>query len=308
MPRLQPLVRAKLASLGQAGERWQAELPDLVADLEREWSVTVVGRSLPGGSCSYVTRVRTRDGGEAVLKLAIPEPDYGHRIDTIRRAAGRGYVRLLAADVDRRAVLLESLGPSLDRLALPPERTLEILCDTLRVAWQVPPAGPPPHREDRAVGLAELVGRLWEQLDHPCPEPVVAEALACAERRAAAFDPGRCVVVHGDPHPANALRVPAPRPGAESGFVLVDPDGVVAAAAYDLGVAVRGWCAEILAAPEPAALLLGWCRLLAARSGLDATAIWEWGYLERVSSGLYITSFGAEQLGRSFLDAAELLV
>lgn len=243
-----------------------------------------------------------------MLKLAIPEPDYADRIDTIRRAAGRGYVQLFAADVERRAVLLESLGPSLDRLALPPERTLEILCDTLRLAWQVPRAGPPPPREDRALGLAGLVERLWEELDHPCPERVVARALEYAERRAAAFDPDRCVVVHGDPHPANALRVPAPRSGAETGFVLVDPDGFLGDPAYDLGVAVRGWCEVLLAASDPAAVLRGYCLLLAARSGLDATAIWEWGFLERVSSGLYITSFGAERLGRPFLEAAELLV
>ncbi|MFK4066731.1 hypothetical protein [Streptomyces sp. NPDC029674] len=32
-----------------------------------------------------------------------------------------------------------------------------------------------------------------------------------AERRAAAHHPGRSLVVHGDPHPGNLLRVPVPR-------------------------------------------------------------------------------------------------
>ena len=76
--------------------------------------------------------------------------------------------------------------------------------------------------------LAGLVTRLWEELDRPCPERLVAVALRCADRRRAPTGADRRVVVHGDPHPGNALQVLAPRTGAPSGFVLVDPDGFVA--------------------------------------------------------------------------------
>jgi len=34
--------------------------------------------------------------------------------------------------------------------------------------------------------------------------------------------------------------------------------------------------------------------LLAARSAMNAAAIWEWGFLERVSTGLYALSLHAE--------------
>ncbi|MCW2803617.1 MAG: hypothetical protein JWN06_1834, partial [Propionibacteriaceae bacterium] len=47
--------------------------------------------------------------------------------------------------------------------------------------------------------------------------------------------------------------------------------------------------------------------LLAERSGVDLTRIWQWGYLERVSTGLYLMSFGGTELGMRFLDAAERL-
>lgn len=57
-----------------------------------------------------------------------------------------------------------------------------------------------------------MIGRSWESLGRPCSERVVTKALTFAERRASAFGPGRCVVVHGDPHPGNALRVPGPGP------------------------------------------------------------------------------------------------
>lgn len=50
-----------------------------------------------------------------------------------------------------------------------------------------------------------------------------------------------------------------------------------------------------------------YCALLADRTAVDQRAIWEWGFLERVSTGLYVLDFGAEELGRPFLDTAELL-
>jgi streptomycin 6-kinase len=40
---------------------------------------------------------------------------------------------------------------------------------------------------------------------------------------------------------------------------------------------------------------------------MDPAAIWEWGFLERVSTGLYVLSFGADQLARPFLATAEAI-
>jgi streptomycin 6-kinase len=43
----------------------------------------------------------------------------------------------------------------------------------------------------------------------------------------------------------------------------------------------------------------------AARSGLDATAIWERGVAERVSTGLLCTRIGLQPVGRQLLAAAD---
>lgn len=50
-----------------------------------------------------------------------------------------------------------------------------------------------------------------------------------------------------------------------------------------------------------------YCRLMAAETGLDEDTIWEWGHLERVSTGLYLLSLDAEDLDRPFLRTAEPL-
>ncbi len=301
-------VRQKAASLGKDGEAWLAALPEVIASLEKRWSLTV-GEALTGGSAAFVARVRTADGGEAVLKVSLPDPNFRVQAQVLERARGRGYVRLLGAELEQYALLLEALGPSMEQLGMPAERQLETLCAMLTRAWEVPPLLEPTRTavEAKARELHELVSRLWVELDRPCSEKVFSQALRFAERRVAAADPGRAVFVHGDPHPANALQVKTPRVGAELGFVFVDPDGFLAEPAYDLGVVLREWCAELLAG-DASSVAWRYCRLLASHTGVDEQAIWEWGFLERVSSGLYALSFGAEELGRPFLATAELLL
>ena len=101
------------------------------------------------------------------------------------------------------------------------------------------------------------------------------------------------MLVHGDVHPLNA-------PHNDGGFKLIDPDGLLAEAGYDLGVLMRGDPVELLGG-DPA----GRARWLAARTGLDLAAIWEWGVVEPLLTGLLCTRIHLQPLGRDTLAAAE---
>ncbi|MFC4947593.1 phosphotransferase [Pseudonocardia sp. GCM10023141] len=136
--------------------------------------------------------------------------------------------------------------------------------------------------------------REWERLDRPCSERAVEQAVRCAERCIAAHDDERAVLVHGDVHQWNALE-------AGGGFALIDPDGLLAEPEYDLGVLMREDPVELLAEREPfdrAARLAAW-------TGLDASAIWEWGVVERVSTGLICAAIELQPVGRQLLAAAD---
>ena len=306
---VQPVVRLKAQSLGADGEDWLAALPQVVAELEARWSVRVE-ESLAGGTAAYVARARADDGGSVIMKICVPDPNFGDEIGTLARARGRGYVQLFASDLGQHAMLLEDLGRPMSRTELLPDMQIATLCQLLAQAWQVPKAASErfaiPH--DKATALKKAVNRLWIGLDQPCSQDVLAQTRRFADRRAAAFNGDRCVVVHGDAAPMNALQVMSAREGAETGFVFVDPDGFVGDPEYDLGVALRDWCEELLSSDDPTGLARHYCQLLATGSGLDEQAIWEWGYLERVSTGLYCLAIGANELGQPFLDTAELLL
>lgn len=306
--RLQPLARARVRSMGAVGQEWLDRLPVLVAELEREWGLGVESRGLPGGSASWVGRARDADGRARVLKVGVPGHDLADEALVLGLAAGRGLVGLHAHDTGRNALLLEELGPSLESAVLPVEEKLEHLAAALTLVWQIPADAliPPAPGQDKASTLTRLVLDTDDRLGHPAPTAVLDLALEYAGRRVAAHDPARCVVVHGDPHPANALST-VPAPGEDGlAYRLVDPDGFLADPAYDLGVVLREWTGRLR--DRPRERLEGWCALLAERCGLDAQTVWEWAYLERVSTGLHVLDIGAESLGRRFLDSAAALL
>jgi streptomycin 6-kinase len=286
------VVREKAKAAGAAS--WLDALPDIVADLEHDWSITV-GRPYETSTEAFVAEAALHDGTLAVLKLMIPRPgDHArNEITVLKLTAGDGCVRLLRDDEARGALLLERLGPSLDQLALPVAARHEILCAAAERVWRPAPGCGLPTGADKGRWLAGYITATWEELGRPCTERAVEHALACAVRRVAAHDDERAVLVHGDVHQWNALRSP-------SGFALVDPDGYLAEPEYDLGTLMREDPAELLAGdPRERS------RWLARRCGLDETAVWEWGVVSRVETGLVGTQVGLQPVARQMLEAAD---
>jgi streptomycin 6-kinase len=291
---LPEVVRAKAVLAG--ADAWVAGLPEVVAGLERDWGIAV-GPAYRGATEAYVAEAALPDGTPAVLKLLLPRP--GHAADEItvlRLAGGSGCVRLLASDVARSALLLERLGPSLYDLCVPIDRRLEIMTALAARVWRPATDSGLRSGADKARRLADHVVTMWTDLGRPCSRAVVDHALACVDRRITAHCPDRAVLVHGDVHQWNTLR------DRDGGFALIDPDGLLAEAEYDLGILMREDPVELMAAdPRDRA------RLLAARTGRDPTAIWEWGVIERVSTGLLAVAIGLQPVGSDMLAAAEAI-
>ncbi len=294
MIELPEVVRNKAIAVG--ADAWLRELPALVAEIEHDWQLRL-GRVFPDASEALVAQVSLDNGSLAVLKLIVPRDGDAARneIIVLRLADGEGCARLLKSDEDRGAVLVEHLGPSLHDLGFPLDQRLEILTTVASRIWRPAFDAGLPTGAAKGRWLVNAIVAMWDELDRPCSERAVDHACACATRRIEAHDDERAVLVHGDVHEWNALQ-------SDDGFKLVDPDGLLAEAEYDLGVLMR---------EDPVDLLDGdpfeRSRWLASRTGLDATAIWEWGVVERVSTGLLCTKIGLQPVGREMLAAADLV-
>jgi len=324
MARITTPVRAHMTSLAPAWASWQARLPEVLGACESKWGIEL-GEPLARRVTSSLFRVRLR-GRDAVLKLARPGEHLQQQARVLEAARGEGYVHLYDRDDELGALLLEALGPSLeargealyDGLAatsvLPLIADSELvapLTDSLRVAWRLPHdiATPPDETTHKAAQLRDLIDRLADSLGvRETHADALARARLYAEQRLSARGASPMVLCHGDPHPGNLLSVLSPRPGAPTGYVWVDPDGFLCEPEYDLGVVLRGFNNLILAADDPVVTLRRWCAVLAEATGTDAEAIWQWAYLERVTSGLYLITQGLPERGRRFLDSASWVI
>ena len=224
-------------------------------------------------------------GTPCVLKVWMPlEIDGGDFFDRSvlvhRLADGHGCVRLLDRDPEARAMLLERLGPNLDDLGMPVPELLATVASTLREFWRpVPDGAPLPTGADQAAILTELVLRTWEELDRPCERAVIDRAVGYCDERAAAYDPASAVLVHGDAHGWNTLAA------GDGTFKLVDPEGLRSERAHDLGVLLREYNAPLLDG-DTARLVRERAEQLASSCDVDPEAVWQWGFVERVSTGL----------------------
>ncbi len=297
-----PLVRERATSNGVAGRRWLDELPELVAALADQWGLEL-GSSFPGGTSAFVAAATDRSGRACVLKVAMPlemddGDEFGRSVLVHQLADGRGCAELLDHDMTAPAMLLERLGPNLDDLGLPLDQLLETVATTLRQFWRpvADDCGLPTGAE-KAAWLATFITTSWQELGRPCGRDVIDRALAYCDERATAFVPSTAVLVHGDAHGWNAL--------VASGdtFKFVDPEGLLSERAHDLAVPMREYNLPLLAGDTPR-LVRERADLLASRCEVDPEPVWQWGFIERVSTGLANVRDFAGEGGMAFLEVA----
>lgn len=110
-------------------------------------------------------------------------------------------------------------------------------------------------------------------------------------------------MVHGDAHNGNTLQNLSQNSQSQSLFKFIDPDGLVTEAAYDLGILMREWIDELIA--DPVRRGRERCAYLSHLTGMEAQAIWQWGFIQSMSTGLFLMQVGQEQSGIQMLKVAE---
>jgi streptomycin 6-kinase len=207
----------------QEGTDWLDALPDTAEAACRQWGLRLDGEP-QHGSNALVLPVRRGDERLA-LRLTPPGPEVGDQVAALRFWAGRGTVRLEAADLAAGAMLLERLAMDGSLRALPIEEALAVLGAMMRRLAVPAPASVPGTAAivaDRAAALPSD----WERLGRPFDKAFLSQALEAASRLRA---PAGNLAVNGDLHSGQVLR------GAREPWLTVDPVLLRGDIAYDLG-------------------------------------------------------------------------
>jgi streptomycin 6-kinase len=141
MPVTIPARLATACSKTPERTAWLARIPEVLGELALRWSLTL-GAPFdgPAVSCAWVAPVTRADGTRAVLKLGMPHMEGEQEIQGLRFWSGDPTVRLLDADDDLGAMLLERCEPGGSLRRLPESEQDSIIAGLLRRLWRKPPA------------------------------------------------------------------------------------------------------------------------------------------------------------------------
>jgi streptomycin 6-kinase len=207
---------------GDIGHPWLERLDDTLRACTRRWRLEFEAPHI--ASYSFVVAAAA-SGQPVVLKLAVPGLALEREARFLTLADGRGAVRLLEADLDRGALLLERAVPGTDLLALDDAAATARAAETMARLWRPAPADVFPTVADRADGLKRL-----RQRHAGGTGPIPSDLVALAERLFADLcaTSRTALLLHGDLHHANVLS------STREAWLAIDPHGVVGDPAYEL--------------------------------------------------------------------------
>ncbi|MDG4784572.1 aminoglycoside phosphotransferase family protein [Micromonospora sp. WMMD1102] len=285
------------------GRRWLAELPRTLAGVAADWELTL-GRPYDL-SYHYVTAVTCADGRPAVLKLGVPSGDsLRNEAPALAAFAGRGAVRLLRADLDRGALLLERAEPGGRLRDLVPTRDTEatsVAAELLRRLAVPPPADCPlPDLSTYAAGFDRYLAAHGD--GGPLPADLVGRAGGLM-RELCASAPRRAVL-HGDLHHDNILRA------EREPWLAIDPHGLVGDPGFEIGALLYNPAPENRD-PALTALVPARVEQLADLLAIPADRVVGWGFVMAVLSDVWTAEDwtpGAPSPASRALDVAHLLL
>ena len=255
---------------------WLKSLPALLYHYAERWSLTL-GRPFTGLSYNYVTRARLADGTLAVLKLGVPNPELTAEIAALRHFEGDGTVKLIQADPDEGALLLERVLPGTPLLEL--------------------------NDDERATATAaKLIGQLHKPLSDHAPFPTVRDWGRGFERLRARFNgltgpfpvelvekaehdlveltntQGEAVLLHADLHHWNILS------SERAAWLAIDPKGLIGEPEYEAGAWLRNPIPFIFEQPDLRTTILRRVDQFVDLLTFDRLRVLRWGFYEAVLS------------------------
>jgi streptomycin 6-kinase len=240
---------------------WLARLPETLRNLEERWSLTFV-TPFDGDqvSCAWVAPVKLDIGTSAVLKLGMPQMEGEQEIEGLRFWNGDPTVRLLEADDDLGAMLLERCEPGTALRMLPePEQDL-VIARLLRRLWRSPVA-PHPFRPLSAM-IEHWSDETLAQAKHWRDASLVREGLRVFNELP--HSAPAHVLLATDLHAGNVLRA------RREPWLVIDPKPFVGDPAYDATQHLRNCDLRLRSDPD------GTIRRFADLLGVDHDRVRLW--------------------------------
>ena len=243
---------------GTAGEEWLQSLEGNVSYIAEEWGL-LVESPVTNLSYNYVIHVVDQNNHPYILKMGLPGFDFANEIRTLQLYDGQGCARLVKADVERGAMLLEKLQPG---TMLSNEIDETVVIQNFCHVWKqirrpLPIEGDFPTVLNWATAFTRYQNEYAEN-NGPIPNEWVkmADEMLCEIQQSTTKNE----LLHGDLHHENILF------SNERGWLAIDPKGVAGNPYFDV---VSFMINHLFTKPDPERLLKLRVNLLSETLQLD---------------------------------------
>lgn len=257
-------------SFGAEGERWLAELPNLLNKAARRWDLSLGEPFLL--SYNYVCAATRAAGTQAVLKIGVPNRELKSEMTALRLFDGEGACRLLEADDENYTFLLERLSPGQMLVEMDDdEARTHIACEVMTRLWRpAPPQLPFIPLSGWFAELDKLRPR-YNGGTGPFPRWLVERVEALLPDLLHPSNPQ--MLIHGDFHHFNVLSAAR----SPDGWLAIDPKGVVGPVGYEVGPLLINPFDEVLQDENPLLMTERRLAILSEHLGLPAAHLRDWG-------------------------------
>jgi streptomycin 6-kinase len=219
------------AAATEAGREWLQRLPRLVEECQEKWSL-LLGDPFAYAYASLAVPATLPDGGEVVLKICLPHRESEYEAEALAQWNGRGAVRLLAHDSERRALLLERCRPGSHLRELGSDAALDVIVGLLPRLW-IPAGEPFRPLADEAEWWASYLPEKWKRAGEPFEQELLEAALEAVSQLVPTQ--GEAVLVNQDLHADNILRA------EREPWLAIDPKPLLGEREFGLAPVIRAF-------------------------------------------------------------------
>jgi len=267
---------------GTKGTQWLAQLPKIIEQCAEEWGLTEL-KPYAHLTYNYVLSGMIQRT-PIVLKLRCDHEALVKECTALNAFQGYGCVKVLASKRETGALLLERMIPGELLTTLfshDDARATRIAADCIRMLHKAPIS--------TTFTFLSLEHTLPRFTDEPrALAPFLAHARALRKQLLATQE--QSVLLHGDFHQGNIISS-----GTDT-WAVIDPEGLVGDPIYDLAVYIRNPLTELIEASNAKAIITQRIHDFAQLLGYDAQRIYDWTYLQAVSSAYWSIEDGLDAL------------
>ena len=281
---------------GDSGRKWLPDLPDIAARCRDKWELCE-GVICPNMSMNYIEFTTTVAGEPVALKIGVPHAELFTEMEALRLYDGRGAARLLDADRELGAILMQHLRPGTMLWELDDNEKETMIAASIMCKLPVPT--PSTHNLPTFSQWVERAFRLTRTEWDP-QELMPRDLIDRAEKAFEEIERNTTgdVVLHGDLHHENILL------DDQSGWTAIDPKGVIGPHCLEVGRFLQNQLPNSLPIERREEMVQERVRILGTELGYSQKTIAASSLVDCVLSHCW--SFEDDGIGANWHDGIEL--